>query len=72
MELYVTAFPGGGAKWQVSAPANGGQAGRWRRAGKQLFFLEQIGNLMAGDVNNFGNALRFGTPRPLFHVEPNL
>jgi hypothetical protein len=70
MELYVTAFPGGGAKWQVST--NGGEAGRWRRDGKELFFLEPSGNLMAIAVNTSGNALQFGTPRPLFHVEPNL
>ena len=30
-EIYVTAFPGGGAKWQASA--NGGSVPRWRRTG---------------------------------------
>jgi dipeptidyl aminopeptidase/acylaminoacyl peptidase len=70
MELYVTAFPGGGAKWQVST--NGGEGGRWRRDGKELFFLEQSGNLMAAEVTTSGDALQFGTPQPLFHVEPNL
>ena len=71
MELYVTAFPGGGAKWQVST--NGGEAGRWRKDGKELFFLEPLsGNLMAIAVNTSGNAPQFGTPQPLFHVEPNL
>ena len=69
-EIYVTAFPGGGAKWQVST--NGGQVGRWRRDGKELFFLEESGTLMAVDVNTSGNAPQFGTPRPLFHIEPNL
>ncbi len=34
-EVYITAFPGGGAKWQVSS--NGGIAAKWRRDGKELF-----------------------------------
>jgi Tol biopolymer transport system component len=37
-EIYITAFPAGGAKWQVST--NGGTAARWRRDGKELFFLD--------------------------------
>ena len=69
-ELYVTAFPGGGAKWQVST--DGGIAGKWRRDGKELFFLDGGGTLMAADVDTSGNAPQFGVPRPLFHVEPNL
>jgi len=35
-EIYITAFPGGGAKWQVSN--NAGSSPKWRRDGKELFF----------------------------------
>jgi Tol biopolymer transport system component len=69
LELYVTAFPGGGAKWQVSA--DGGLAGSWRKDGKELFFVKQSGDLMAVEVSTSGNALRFGAPHLLFHAQPN-
>ena len=68
-EVYVTAFPGGGPKWQVST--NSGFSARWRRDGKELFFLEQGGSLMAVDANTSGGSFRFGTPHFLFHVFPN-
>ena len=34
-EVYVTAFPGGGAKWQVSK--DGGTSPRWRRDTREIF-----------------------------------
>jgi len=36
MQVYITAFPGGGAKWQAST--NGGEIPRRRRDSKELFF----------------------------------
>ena len=65
-EVYVTAFPGGGAKWQASP--NGGEFPKWRRDGKELFFLDPADNVTAVDVSPFGNAVRMGTPHVLFHV----
>jgi Tol biopolymer transport system component len=35
-EVYVTGFPEGGAKWQIST--NGGSAAKWGGDGKELFF----------------------------------
>jgi serine/threonine-protein kinase len=35
-EVYVRTFPGGGARWQVSAA--GGSEPRWRRDGHELFY----------------------------------
>jgi eukaryotic-like serine/threonine-protein kinase len=69
MEIYITAFPGGGAKWQVST--TGGASAKWRSDGKELFFLEQTGNLMAVDVNTSASTVGFGNPHSLFHAEPN-
>jgi eukaryotic-like serine/threonine-protein kinase len=37
-EVYVRDFPGGVNKWQISA--KGGIAPRWRRDGKELFYVE--------------------------------
>ena len=65
-EVYVTAFPGGGAKWQASS--NGGEIPKWRRDGKELFFLDLTGNLTAVDVSPDANAVRLGTPHVLFHA----
>ena len=65
-EIYVTAFPGGGGKWQVST--GGGTAAKWRRDGKELFFLDPADNLMAVDVNPSGATIQLGTPHALFRA----
>ena len=65
-EIYVTAFPGGGAKWQVST--NGGAAAKWRGDGKELFFLDPADNLMAVDVNPASVPIQLGTPHALFRA----
>jgi eukaryotic-like serine/threonine-protein kinase len=65
-EVYVTSFPGGGAKWQVSA--SGGSFPKWRRDGKELFWLGAADNMMAADVNTSGSTVRMGTPQVLFHA----
>jgi Tol biopolymer transport system component len=66
MEVYITAFPGGGAKWQVST--NGGVQPKWRRDGKELFFLDSADNLMAVDVDTSSKAVRLGVPHSLFQA----
>ncbi len=46
-EVYVRDFPNGASKWLISA--NGGSQPRWRRDGKEIFYLEQR-RLMAVSV----------------------
>jgi serine/threonine protein kinase/sugar lactone lactonase YvrE len=65
-EIYITAFPGGGAKWQISS--NGGVEARWRKDGKELFFLNLTDDIMAVDVNTAGNVVQLGVPHVLFHA----
>jgi eukaryotic-like serine/threonine-protein kinase len=65
-EIYITAFPSGGAKWQVSN--NGGATPKWRRDGKELFFLDPQDNLVAVDVNGSDNAVKLGAPHTLFQA----
>ena len=65
-EIYITAFPAGGAKWQVST--NGGTSAKWRRDSKELFFLDPTDKIVAVDVNASGNAVRLGTPHDLFQT----
>ncbi|HEY6372200.1 MAG TPA: hypothetical protein VIX37_16610 [Candidatus Sulfotelmatobacter sp.] len=65
-EVYITAFPAGGAKWQVST--NGGSAGRWRKDGKELFFLDPTDDIVAVDVSLSGSAPQMGVPHTLFQA----
>jgi eukaryotic-like serine/threonine-protein kinase len=65
-EVYITAFPGGGAKWQVST--TGGTSAKWRGDGKELFFLDPSDKIVAVDVNTSGNAVRLGVPHELFQT----
>lgn len=65
-EVYISAFPGGGAKWQVST--NGGTSPRWRKDGKELFFLDPADNVVAVDVNTANNAVRLGVAHSLFQA----
>jgi Tol biopolymer transport system component len=46
-EIYVRDFPNGKNKWQISA--NGGAGPRWRRDGKEIFYIEGR-KLMAASV----------------------
>jgi Tol biopolymer transport system component len=64
-EIYITAFPGGGVKWQIST--SGGFVPRWRRDGKELFFFDDGDNLMAVDISASGKTLQPGTLHALFH-----
>jgi eukaryotic-like serine/threonine-protein kinase len=66
-EVYVSPFPGFGSKWQVSR--GGGEEPRWRRDGKELFYLAQDGKLMAVDVKT-GAGFEAGPPNTLFQTHP--
>ncbi len=66
VEAYVQAFPGPGSKWPIST--NGGSRVRWRRDGKELFYLARDSRLMAvsfGAGSN-GQAPDVGAPVTLF------
>jgi eukaryotic-like serine/threonine-protein kinase len=65
-EIYVQPFPataGGGGKWMVSNA--GGEVPRWRRDGKELFYVESGRAVMAVDVAT-GSAFQASVPHRLF------
>jgi len=62
-EIYVQPFPNGGGKFQVST--NGGEQVRWRRDGKELFYIAPDERLMAVPIR-FGQTVEPGEPAPLF------
>lgn len=65
-EVYIAAFPGGGAKWQVSSV--GGASAKWRGDNKEVFYLDPSDNLVAVDVNASGSSVQLGTPHTLFQA----
>jgi serine/threonine protein kinase len=65
-EVYVTRFPGAGTKWQISQA--GGTNPRWRRDGKELFYLAPDADLMSAEVDGSGPIFQVGALRRLFHV----
>jgi Tol biopolymer transport system component len=62
-QVWVQSFPAG-SKWQVSS--EGGSLPRFRRDGKELFYLAANGKLMAVEVKANPSGLEFSAPKPLF------
>jgi len=65
-EIYVQTFPASGAKWQISV--SGGSQPRWRRDGKELFFLGGDRKVTAVEVNIDAPGFVHGAPRALFET----
>jgi len=82
-EVYVIAFPPGwknadgtaleppAGKWRVSIA--GGRRPRWRGDGTELYFLNPSGSLIAVQVDNQKDQMRFDSGAPLFQIgsDPN-
>ena len=72
-EIYVRTFSpdalasgaGTGGKWQISTA--GGAEPRWRRDGKELYFVSSDGKLMEADVNA-GPNFQSAAPKALFSL----
>ncbi len=66
-EIYVVPFPpSNGEKWLVSR--GGGVQPRWRRDGKELFYLSPDSQIMAVAVTS-GPVFRSGNPQALFQTQ---
>jgi Tol biopolymer transport system component len=65
-EIYVTPFPGGGARWQVSAA--GGTQPRWSADGRELYFVSAMDDLMVATVEGRGSRLEVKEVKPLYRV----
>jgi eukaryotic-like serine/threonine-protein kinase len=62
-EVYVMDFPGGSQRVRVSM--GGGFKPRWRRDGKELFYLSADGSMMAAKISVVGGVLT-ADPQRLF------
>jgi eukaryotic-like serine/threonine-protein kinase len=65
-KVYVVPFPGPGGKWQVSP--GGGCYARWRRDGKELFYLSPDNRIMAAEIKTEGSSFTIGAVKPLFET----
>jgi len=66
-EVYVTSFPNGGRKWQIS---DDGDWPRWSHDGTEIFYLTASGMLMATRVDGSGDTFRVGATEELFELGP--
>ena len=63
MQVYVSTFPDANGKWQIST--GGGQEPRWRRDGKELFYISSDGKMMSVPIVGT-TSFEAGTPVALF------
>src|SRR5262249_28943493 len=64
--VTVQPFPDpSGGKWQISG--EGGQYPRWRRDGRELFYLDATGRIVSVSVTTEGN-FQYGKSTPLFQT----
>jgi serine/threonine protein kinase len=66
LEVFVQSLPTG-ERTHVSI-GSGGSEPRWRRDGKELFYLGADQNLMAVSIRGTDGHLTTGVPSPLFHL----
>jgi Tol biopolymer transport system component len=64
-EVYISPFPAGGARYQVST--RGGERPTWRHDGKEIYYREGL-VIMAVQVNTKASLVELGTPKPLFEL----
>jgi eukaryotic-like serine/threonine-protein kinase len=66
LEVYVTRFPNGAGRWQVSQ--DGGAFPVWRADSREIYFFSYVPpvRLLAAQVNTKGEELQIENVRPLF------
>ena len=63
-EVYVQSFPASEVKWPVSS--TGGAWPRWRKDGKELFYVALDGKLMSVEIRAVSGSLELGIASSLF------
>jgi eukaryotic-like serine/threonine-protein kinase len=65
-ELYITSFPAGVGRWQVSTTGIV-PAPVWRADGKELYFVTLDGNMMVASIHESPTSIAVERVQPLFH-----
>lgn len=66
LESYIIPFPAGGAKWAITN--GGGALCRFRRDGKELYYMGAGGNIFAMDIDISGSEPKLGKPRMILEL----
>ncbi len=66
-EVYVTAFPKPGERVRVSAA--GGSRPRWRRDGREIFYVSRDNEMIATPIR-LSSDVQVGAPQRLFRIDP--
>ena len=66
-QVYIQSIPASGTKFQISNA--GGVQPRWRRDGKELFYISSDNKLMAVSLK-VGDTVAADPPKPLFDFQP--
>jgi serine/threonine protein kinase/Tol biopolymer transport system component len=66
-EVYVTSFPDGAGKWQVSRA--GGTDGRWSADGTAIYYPDGNQDLFRIEVRTSGDRFDVGTEKDLFWID---
>jgi Tol biopolymer transport system component/tRNA A-37 threonylcarbamoyl transferase component Bud32 len=65
-EIYVTSFPSGEGRWQISRA--GGTYPVWRHDGKEIFYITLDGHLNATQVEPYEKGLDVGNTETVFEM----
>jgi hypothetical protein len=66
-EVFVSPFPANGQRWRVSA--DGGTQARWRRDGKEIFYVAPNRMLMAVPITVSDDGVAANEYMPLFELQ---
>jgi len=67
-QIFIVPFPSGNGLWQVST--EGGKWARWRRDGKELYFVNLRNELCVVSIGEKPGGIEIGQPVPLFTFQP--
>ena len=67
-EICVIPFLHGTGKWEVST--GGGVLPRWRRDGRELFYISTDNKVMSAEITEQGSSLLIGKVQSLFQINP--
>lgn len=65
-EIYLRSFSSSSGRWQVSTSGGGGP--RWRRDGKELYYLSPENMIMAAEIAFKATTVEVSNVHPLFEV----
>jgi len=69
-QIFIVPFPSGNGIWQASV--DNGHWPRWRRDGKELYFVTTRNVITAVEIREKADSLEVGQPVPLFPFRPAL